>query len=219
MSLLNNKPYIVIAGNIGVGKSTLTQKLGDALKLPVYHEDVSNNPYLVPFYKNKREWAFQLQVYLYIERYRIQQQITWMGLGRVQDRSIYEDLMFADVLHDNGDICDEDYKTYLKLTDTFDKTLTRPDVIIYLKTDPKVALERVKIRNREMETEAAVSLEYLTQLHNAYEKFIPIISKNIPVIVIDWNEFGTTDNVIDKITDYCEAPKISVLERSSEKST
>ena len=100
---------------IGAGKSTLAKALGETLNLPVYYEPVMDNDYLADYYKDMKKYAFPLQIYLLNRRFKQQQQIIWAGKGGVQDRTIYEDAVFARMLCKAGHIEQRDYETYLSL--------------------------------------------------------------------------------------------------------
>jgi deoxyadenosine kinase len=201
------KLYVAIAAVIGSGKSTLANKLGQALNLPVYYEEVGENSYLNDFYKDMKKYSFPLQIYLLNKRFFQQQQIIWSGKGAIQDRSIYEDSIFAKMLMDSGNIDKRDYETYLSLFHNISNFMRRPNIIIYLHVRPEESLRRIKMRNRIMEQ--GISLEYLQALYQAYEEFIAEISKIIPVIRVDWNEFQDVDKVIEKVTE--EYRKIQII--------
>ena len=188
---------IGISGIIGVGKSTLTQKIADKLGFKAFMEPVDTNEYLDLFYTDMKKYGFPMQIYLLNKRFRLHQQSVWGDKGTVQDRTIYEDTIFAKMLHESKDISDIDYNTYSELFDNMSYFLHRPDVIVYLDTSPETALERIKNRNRECETD--MSLEYLTALRDGYEQWLVSIRNIIPVVRIDWNTFGSVDDVIEKI--------------------
>ncbi len=123
--------HISIAGMIGAGKTTLCQKLADVMHVDAYYEGVIDNVYLEDFYKDQARYAFPLQVYLLNERFKQQQQIVWSGKGAIQDRSIYEDKIFATVLRDDGHISERDYQTYCSLFDSMSNFMARPDLSIF----------------------------------------------------------------------------------------
>jgi len=107
--------FIGISGMIGAGKSTLATALAKELGLPVYYEPVSDNTYLEDFYKDMKQFSFPMQIYLLNKRFKQQQQIVWQGAGGVQDRTIYEDSVFARMLRDSGHLNDRDFNTYMEL--------------------------------------------------------------------------------------------------------
>jgi len=172
---------------IGAGKSTLATELGKALGLPVFYEEVIDNEYLTDFYKDMKKYSFPLQIHLLNKRFRQHQQIIWKGAGGVQDRTIYEDRVFAKMLKDMGFMEQREYTTYVELFSNLSNFMRKPNLIIFLDVSPGVSLTRIKTRARPMESD--ITLDYLTPLHEAYKMFIKDISKVIPVIRVDWNEF------------------------------
>ena len=199
--------FIGICGIIGAGKTTLATSLSQCLNLPVYYEEVIENDYLQDFYKDMKTFAFPLQVYLLNRRFRQQQQIIWQNKGGVQDRTIYEDSIFARMLMQSGHMSERDYNTYLELFKNMSNFMRKPNVIIFLDVNAEESYERIKKRARDME--ATISLEYLQALAKAYETFIFNISKLIPVIRVNWNDFRSTDEMAAKIKE--EYEKISTI--------
>lgn len=189
--------FIGISGLIGAGKTTLCTALSKVLGLPAYYEPVIDNAYLADFYKDQKKYSFPLQVYLLNQRFRQQQQIIWQGKGGVQDRTIYEDSVFAKVLHKQGLMETRDYQTYCSLFANMSNFMRRPDVIIHLNVTAEESMERIKIRERSCES--SIPLEYLSELYEAYEEFISDISKTIPVIKVDWQEFKDDDEMAEMV--------------------
>ena len=185
--------YIAIAGLIGAGKSTLTKNLAEYIQVPSYFESVSDNVYLEDFYSDMKTYSFQLQIYNLYRRFEQQQKIAWNGNGGVQDRSIYEDSIFAKMLCQSGLLDERDYETYINLFSSMASFMRKPDVIVYLDVTPQEALERIKLRNRECE--AGITIEYLTALHEAYQEFLQNISRVIPVLRVDWKKFQKVEDV------------------------
>jgi deoxyadenosine kinase len=169
---------------VTLGKSTLATKLAERLKLPVYYEPVKDNEYLADFYKDIKKYSFAMQVYLLNKRFGQQQVIIWQGQGGVQDRTIYEDSIFAKMLADSGLMDSRDYQTYLDLFQHMSNFMKKPNIIVHLDVSPEESYRRIQMRGRECE--AGISLEYLRNLHRAYEEFILDISKIIPVIKVGW---------------------------------
>ena len=193
--------YISIAGLIGAGKTTLATALGETLGLPVYYEPVSDNVYLEDFYKDMKRYGFPLQIYLLNKRFRQQQQIVWDGRGGVQDRTIYEDAIFAKMLHDDGLMEHREYQTYLSLFNNMSNFMRKPNVIVYLDVTPEESYERIKMRSRECES--SLPLEYLQKLSKAYEDFLEDISQLIPVLRVNWSRFHTAEEMAKQIqTEY-----------------
>jgi deoxyadenosine kinase len=187
----SSNPFIGISGIIGVGKSTLTTKLANELK------SVKDNHYLPLFYNDMEKYGFTMQVYLLNKRFRAHQQAVWHDRGVIQDRTIYEDVIFAKMLAKTGHISAMDFDTYRELFINMTNFLHRPDIIVYLDVEPEIALERVKMRSRGCET--ALTVEYLQNLKEGYEDWLLDIQDRVPVIRIDWNEFQDTSVVIKKI--------------------
>lgn len=185
--------YISISGLIGAGKSTLATALGEELGLPVYYEPVKDNVYLEDFYKAPERHSFALQVYLLNKRFKQQQQIVWQGKGAVQDRTIYEDRVFATMLVRSGLMEQRDFETYLELFSNMSNFMKRPNVIVHLEVSPKESMRRIQLRSRDCET--TISMEYLEALHAAYEDFLQHISKVIPVIRVDYSQFRSTEDM------------------------
>lgn len=189
--------FIGIAGLIGAGKTTLATALGEHLDLPVYYEPVADNEYLADFYRDTARYAFQTQIYLLNRRFQQHQEVIWRGGGGVQDRTIYEDAVFAKTLVDQGLMDERDYRTYLSLFKHMSNFMCRPNVIVYLDLSPESSMERVKQRNRDVES--GLTLGYLRALQKEYESFIGDISKRIPVIRVDWEQYRDAEEMADVI--------------------
>lgn len=202
-----SKAFIGTAGLIGVGKTTLTNALGAHLGLDVYHEPLEDNEYLEDFYADTGRWAFAMQVYLLNRRFQQHQEIIWRGRGAVQDRTIYEDSIFAKVLVDMGLMHPRDYQTYLDLYKNLSNFMCRPTAIVYLHATPEACHARIAQRGRSFER--VVSLDYLQRLYAAYEDFVLDISRTIPVIRVDWERYGDVEALADAITD--EVTKVRYL--------
>ncbi len=185
--------FIGIAGMIGAGKSTLATALGEHLKLPVYYEPVDDNTYLADFYKDTARYAFATQIYLLNRRFQQHQEIIWRGGGGVQDRTIYEDAVFAKMLVQLKLMDRRDYETYLALFRNMSNFMCRPNLIVYLDVRPERSMERIRMRQRDVES--GVSLDYLKALYVEYESFISDISKTVPVIRIDYDQFRDAEEM------------------------
>jgi deoxyadenosine kinase len=188
-----NDLFIGIAGMIGAGKSTLAAALGKHLDLPVYYEPVADNEYLADFYRDTKRYSFQTQVYLLNRRFQQHQEIIWRGGGGVQDRTIYEDAVFAKMLVNIGLMEERDYRTYVSLFRHMSNFMCRPNLIVYLDVKPERSMERVKMRSRDVET--GITLEYLTALHAEYERFITGIARTVPVIRVDYDRFRDAEEM------------------------
>lgn len=185
--------FIGIAGLIGAGKTTLATTLGDHLDLPVYFEPVGDNEYLSDFYRDTARYAFATQIYLLNRRFQQHQEIIWRGGGGVQDRTIYEDAVFAKTLVEQGLMEERDYRNYLQLFRHMSNFMCRPNVIIYLDLSPESSMKRIQQRSRDVES--GISMDYLRSLHRHYEEFIRDISRAIPVIRVDWERYGSAEEM------------------------
>ena len=188
---------IGISGIIGVGKSTLTKNLGEAMGYDVLYEPVETNEYLTKFYTDMKKYSFPMQIYLLNHRFRQHQQMVWSGKNTIQDRTIYEDVIFAKMLRESGMMENLDFETYTSLFQNMTNFLHRPDLIVYLEVTPEVALQRINQRSRGCET--GITLEYLQDLKKGYEDWLDDVKERIPVLKLDWNTFKDTDSVVSKI--------------------
>ncbi|MCA9558494.1 MAG: deoxynucleoside kinase [Myxococcales bacterium] len=185
--------FIGIAGLIGAGKTTLAKALGEHLDLPVYFEPVADNAYLEDFYRDTQRYAFATQIYLLNRRFQQHQEIIWRGGGGVQDRTIYEDAVFAKTLVQQGLMDARDYDTYRQLFRHMSNFMCRPNVIIYLDLSPESSMKRIQLRSRDVES--GISMAYLESLHQAYNEFIEDISRSVPVIRVCWEQFRDVDEM------------------------
>ncbi len=189
--------FIGIAGMIGAGKSTLATRLGELLDLPVYYEPVKDNDYLADFYRDTAKYAFATQIYLLNRRFQQHQEIIWRGGGGVQDRTIYEDAVFAKMLVKLNLMEERDYNTYVSLFRHMSNFMCRPSVIVYLDVSPERSMDRIRMRSRDVES--GISLEYLQALYAEYELFIADISRTVPVIRIDYDRFHSAEEMAEVI--------------------
>lgn len=185
--------FIGIAGMIGAGKSTLATALGDHLSIDVYYEPVQNNEYLADFYRDTARYAFATQIYLLNRRFQQHQEIIWKGRSAIQDRTIYEDSVFAKTLVDLKLMEERDYRTYQELFRHMSNFMCKPNLIIYLDVSPKRSMERIKNRSRGVES--GITIEYLEALHGSYEAFVRDISKLVPLVRVDYDRFRTAEEM------------------------
>lgn len=165
------KKFIAVAGNIGVGKSTLVTMLSSRLGWKPFYEPVAENPYLADFYYNMGAWAFHSQIFFLTQRLRSHRQLIDHPTSAIQDRSVYEDAeIFARNLYIQGYINDRDYGTYRELYQVLTEFLPPPDLVIYLKANVDVMTSRISLRGREYERK--ITSEYLTQLNTLYDDWI-----------------------------------------------
>ena len=195
--LMSEDNFIGISGLIGAGKTTLAKALGKVLNLPVYYEPIIENEYLEDFYRDMKRYSFSFQIYLLNCRFRQHQQVLWNGTGGIQDRTLYEDSIFAKVLYEDGNMEEREYKTYLNLFKSMSNFMKKNTLIIHLDCKPEESLERIKKRARGCET--GITLEYLTKLYNGYEEFIKQISKVIPVLRVNYSRFKSAEEMAEII--------------------
>ena len=191
--LMAEDNFIGISGLIGAGKTTLAKELGKVLNLPVYYEPIVENEYLEDFYRDMKRYSFSFQIYLLNCRFRQHQQVLWNGTGGIQDRTLYEDSIFAKVLYEDGNMEEREYKTYLNLFRNMSNFMKKNTLIVHLDVKPEESLRRIKMRARGCET--GITIEYLTKLYNAYEEFLSEISKVIPVIRVNYSKFKTAEEM------------------------
>lgn len=165
------KLYVAVAGNIGAGKSTLTQILADTFGWNPFFESVDDNPYLSDFYEDMRRWSFNLQVFFLSSRFQHQKSIEATPGSVVQDRSIYEDVeIFARNLHDMGLMDERDYENYAELFSIMVESLRPPDLLVYLRANVPTLVSHIQARGREFES--SIRLDYLERLNGLYEDWI-----------------------------------------------
>jgi deoxyadenosine/deoxycytidine kinase len=165
------KKFVAVAGNIGVGKSTLVTMLCEQLGWEPFYEPVAENPYLADFYADMTTWAFHSQVFFLTHRLRSHFQLSLRDSSVIQDRSLYEDAeVFARNLYLQGHITPRDYRTYRELYETASQFLPAPDLVVYLRASVPTLLHRISLRGRSYER--TISPEYLESLNDLYEEWI-----------------------------------------------
>ena len=189
--------HIAIVGNIGAGKTTLAHKLAHHFRWEVFLEDVDDNPYLKDFYHDMPRWAFHLQVYFLNGRFRQTQRIkvlTQAGKGVVQDRTIYEDAyIFAANLHESNLLSTRDYNNYRGLFESMIDLVEPPDLLLYLRADLSKLICQIEQRGRDYEN--SISIEYLKNLNEHYEKWIASYTGRL--LIVDVNELDYVRNPED----------------------
>ena len=174
--------HIAIAGNIGAGKTTLTQLLAKHFKWEAQLEDVVDNPYLDDFYNQMERWSFNLQVYFLNSRFRQVMQIRKSGKNIIQDRTIYEDAnIFAPNLHAMGLMTNRDFDNYSSLFNLMESTVQAPDLLIYLRSSIPNLVHQIHKRGRDYEN--SISIDYLSRLNERYEAWIHGYNKGRLLIV------------------------------------
>ena len=179
---------IGIAGNIGVGKTTLTEMIAKDLILEPIYESVIDNPYLSDFYNNMNRWSLNLQIYFLYTRFQSQINLLKKKKKIIQDRTIYEDKeIFAFNLFQLGHLSKRDYETYCNLFNCIIPFIKEPDLIIYLKANTDTLISRINMRKRKYEVD--ISSEYLHSLNICYEKWINKINKE-KILIIETDNFN-----------------------------
>ena len=181
--------HIAIAGNIGAGKTTLTQLLAKHYKIEAQLEDVVDNPCLDDFYNEMERWSFNLQVYFLNSRFRQVVQIRKSGKNIIQDRTIYEDAnIFAPNLHAMGLMTNRDFDNYSSLFNLMESTVQAPDLLIYLRSSIPNLVNQIHKRGRDYEN--SISIDYLSRLNERYEAWIDGYEKGrLLIIDVDHLDF------------------------------
>ncbi len=206
--------FITVAGNIGAGKSSLTQLLANRFKWKPYYESVDDNPYLADFYSDMKRWSFHLQIYFLANRFKNHKEIVESGFPVIQDRSIYEDAeIFARNLYEMGRMDQRDYDNYVSLFHVMMEYLKPPDLLIYLQASVDTLMKQIARRGREFEK--SIERVYLEQLNKHYDEWIaryrigPVLT--IPIDNIDFvhNEADFV-NIANLVTS--KLPQMSLFE-------
>jgi deoxyadenosine/deoxycytidine kinase len=165
------KRYIIVAGNIGVGKSSLVELLCQKLGWQPFFEPEAENPYLSDFYKNMQSWGFHSQIFFLAHRLELHQNLVTFPGSIILDRSIYEDAeIFAQNLYLQGHLSSRDYQTYRTLYQSVVRLLPPPDLVIYLRATVETLRERISRRGRDYE--ASIDPDYLARLNQLYDSWI-----------------------------------------------
>lgn len=195
--------HIGIAGNIGSGKTSLTTLLAKHFKWNPYYESVDENPYLNDFYQDMQRWSFNLQIYFLNSRFRQVLEIRNSGRAIIQDRTIYEDAyIFAPNLHDMGLMVTRDFQNYENLFKLMTSLVEPPDLLIYLKCSVPTLVRQIQKRGRDYET--TISIDYLSNLNDRYNKWIENYNLG-ELLIIDADKVDFIErpddlsSVIDKI--------------------
>ena len=187
--------HIAIAGNIGAGKTSLTDLLSKHYKWQGHFEEVVENPYLNDFYHQMERWSFNLQIYFLNSRFGQLIEIQKSGENVIQDRSIYEDVhIFAPNLHAMGLLSQRDYQNYKSLFELMENMVTGPDLMIYLRSSIPNLVGNIHKRGREFEN--SISIDYLSRLNERYEAWIHNYDKG-KLLIIDVDELDFVDTAVD----------------------
>jgi deoxyadenosine/deoxycytidine kinase len=194
----NNKKFIVVAGNIGSGKTTLTRYLSTHLGYTPNYESVEDNPYLADFYHDMHRWSFPLQIFFLGKRFESHRQIMEGTESVVQDRSVYEDkAIFAENLRRTGIMTERDYQCYLQIFDIMGRFFQPPDLVVYLKASLPTLQKRIAMRGRDYE--ASIPAEYLGQLNGLYDEWISNWTTS-PTITLPADELDFVKSSLDFCT-------------------
>ena len=195
--------HIAVAGNIGVGKTTLTGLLAKNFNWEPHYESVDNNPYLDDFYTDMQRWAFNLQVYFLNSRFGQLKEFQESGKNIIQDRTIYEDAhIFAPNLHAMGLMTSRDFDNYSSLFNLMSSFVNPPDLLIYLRASVPTLVKQIQSRGRDYES--SIRIDYLTRLNERYEAWISEYTSG-KLLVIDTDDLDFSINqedlgfVVDKV--------------------
>ena len=195
--------HIAVAGNIGVGKTTLTGLLAKNFNWEPHYESVDNNPYLDDFYTDMQRWAFNLQVYFLNSRFSQLKEFQESGKNIIQDRTIYEDAhIFAPNLHAMGLMTSRDFDNYSSLFNLMSSFVNSPDLLIYLRASVPTLVKQIQTRGRDYES--SIRIDYLTRLNERYEAWISEYTSG-KLLVIDTDDLDFSKNqedlgfVVDKV--------------------
>lgn len=211
-----NRYFVAVAGNIGVGKSTLTGLLAQALGWEAFYEAVDDNPYLADFYRDMRAWSFHSQIFFLSRRLLHHHQLSLRPNTVVQDRSVYEDAeVFARNLYTQGLMAERDYASYRELYDVICKLLPPPTLVVYLRASTDTLLRRIALRGRDFER--TITAAYLGQLNGLYDDWIahfnlcPVLT--VPADRLDFVHNGDhTQLIVSKIIEKLQGKDTVVFE-------
>lgn len=187
--------HIAVAGNIGAGKTSLTELLAKHYRFEAQYEDVIDNPYLDDFYNHMERWSFNLQIYFLKSRFQQLMQIRDVKHSVIQDRTIYEDaFIFAPNLHAMGLLTKRDYDNYYSLFELMEASFKGPDLLIYLRSSIPNLVNKIHKRGRDYET--SISIDYLSRLNERYEAWISQYSKG-KLLIVDVDDLDFVENPND----------------------
>jgi len=197
--------HIAVAGNIGSGKTTLTELLAKHYGWETHYEDVEQNPYLNDFYEDMQRWSFNLQIYYLNSRFTQIQEIKQTDKMVIQDRTIYEDaFIFAPNLHSMGLMTTRDFENYFSLFNLIESFVSAPDLLIYLRASVPTLVNQIQMRGRNYEE--SIRLDYLKRLNERYEAWISTYDKGKLLIVdVDNNNYHKDPEDLGKIINSIDA--------------
>ncbi|MBI5488157.1 MAG: deoxynucleoside kinase [Deltaproteobacteria bacterium] len=195
------RQFIAVAGNMGAGKSSLVEWLGQQFDMVPFFEPNEQNPYLADFYGDMKRWSLNSQLFFLVRRFRIHREMEAQAArdprAIVQDRTIYEDAeVFAAHLHRAGHIDDRDWGMYQDLYRTLCAEIRKPDLMIYLRCPLKALVKRIKQRGRDFEK--AIPRKYLASLENLYEEWFARYDLS-PTVVIETDRLDYVERLFDRL--------------------
>jgi deoxyadenosine/deoxycytidine kinase len=200
-----SKHFVLVAGNIASGKTSLTERLGARLGWSTAFESVSDNPYLADFYADMRQWSFHLQIFFLGHRAQQHLQLAQSPGSAIADRSIYEDVhIFARALYHLGHLSERDYQSYRQVFVQVVNSLPRPDLLLFLRAPVTVLLQRITERGRTMES--GITFDYLSLLETFYDEWLQSFDL-CPVLTIRTDDLdfvhhpGHLDIIVQRIQD------------------
>lgn len=199
-----NGKMIVLAGNVGAGKSTYTKILSNKMNFKPYYESVDDNPFLEDFYYDQKGWSYHLQTYFLFHRFKSIKKIIESGENAILDRTIYEDAeIFARNLHLTGKMTEKEYSAYRDIFYTMLEFIKKPDLTIYIDTNVDTIKNRIAKRGREMELQ--VPEEYWKQLDNLYKEWIAGYNHS-ELLIVDGNKNDIVEheNFVDELIEIIE---------------
>ena len=207
--------HIAIAGNIGCGKTTLTNMLAKHYNWTPRFESVDFNPYLSDFYEDMERWSFNLQIYFLNKRFKDVVEISRCDDVVIQDRTIFEDArIFAPNLHAMGLMSTRDFENYTDLFDLMMSLVSPPDLLIYLRSSIPNLISQIQKRGREYEK--SIRIDYITGLNERYEEWIKDYKGNLLIIDADHIKFGNNPEDFAKVTDMIDAQMFGLFSPSKD---
>lgn len=210
------KRFLLVAGNIGAGKTSLTERVAARLGWEAAYESVADNPYLADFYTNMQSWAFHLQIFFLGHRAEQHRRMATSPVSAICDRSIYEDAhIFARALYQMGNMTERDYHAYRRLFQLVVDPLPKPDLLLYLEASVETLLQRIRGRSREIES--GITADYLSLLTSFYADWMadfdlcPVLA--IPADRLDFVRHPDhLDVIVDKIQQKLAGKEIVVFD-------
>ena len=199
----NSIGYVAIAGNIGAGKSSLTELLARHFQWEAFYESVDDNPYLADFYEDMKRWSFNLQIYFLSSRFRKQKKMMADYETFVQDRTIYEDVeIFARNLYQMGLMSERDHKNYRALYAEMSSYLAPPKLVIYLRAQVPTLVQQIQSRGRQYEN--TIRIDYLKSLNVLYEEWIDSYDHEKLIIDTDDLDFVNDEDDLGSVISLVE---------------